>query len=129
MSGAASASCQCFLLIGKDADATGGVVSTPTSSAFKHLCASPSLSLAISRRRHHFAHLRHVTFHSTQPNEFGVSHLGDDIRQSCFSTSGRTGNNQRRQPVSLDCATQKFSRREDMFLSDKFIERPWTHTR
>ena len=58
-----------------------------------------------------------------------MCHFGDDIRQSCFSTSRWTGNNQRRQAVGLDCATQEFSRRENMFLSDKFIEYPRTHAR
>src|SRR5437762_11716965 len=80
-------------------------------------------SESVCRRGHYFAHLRHVTFHSAQSNEFGVGHLGDDICQSCFAASGWTGNNQRRETVGFDCATQEFSRRQDMFLPDKLIER------
>src|SRR6266480_1407963 len=92
-------------------------------------CFAAGSAEPISRRGHHFAHLRHITFHAAQANKFRVGHFGDDIRQSCFATSGWARNNQRRQPVSLDCATQEFSRREDMVLSDKFIERPWTNAR
>src|SRR5438874_10912783 len=84
-------------------------------------------SEAVRRRGHHLAHLGHITLHSAQSNELGVGHLGDDIRQRCFAASGWTGNNQRRKAVGFDCATQKLSRREDMFLSDKFIEYAWTH--
>jgi hypothetical protein len=58
-----------------------------------------------------------------------VGHLGDNIGQRCFAASGWTRNNQRRETVGFDRATQKFSRREDMFLSDKFIECAWTHAR
>src|SRR6476660_5266925 len=83
----------------------------------------------ISRCRHHFAHLRHITFHATQPNEFGVGHLGDDIRQRSFATSGWARNYQRRQPIGFDGATQEFPGRQNMFLSDKFIEGTRTHAR
>src|SRR4029078_2788015 len=83
----------------------------------------------ISRCCHHFAHLRHITFHATQPNEFGVGHLSGDIRQRSFPPSRRAGNYQRRQPIGFDGATQEFPRRENMFLSDKFIEGTRTHPR
>src|SRR5882757_9737407 len=83
----------------------------------------------IRRCCHHFAHLRHITFHTTQPNEFGVGHLGDDIRQRSFAPSGRTGNYQRRQPIGFDGATQEFPTRQNMFLSDKFIEGTRMHAR
>src|SRR5207248_1800200 len=67
--------------------------------------------------------------HPTHSDELGVGHLGHDICQSCFAASGWTGNNQRRETVGFDCATQEFSRCQDVFLPDKFIECAWTHAR
>ena len=43
--------------------------------------------------------------------------------------SGRSGEDHRRQAIGFDGATQKFPRRKDMFLADKFLERARPHPR
>jgi hypothetical protein len=85
-------------------------------------CAEP-----IGGRRKHTAHFGDVTFHAADPNKFGVSHLGDHTRQRRLSATGRPVENHRRQAISFDCAAQEFPRRKNVFLTGKFLERPWSH--
>ena len=84
---------------------------------------------AVGRRGHHFAHLGDVAFHAAQPFELRLRHLRDDLRQRRFARSRRAGENDRRQPIRLNRAAQKFSWREDVLLPDKFLERTRPHAR
>ena len=76
---------------------------------------------------YHPSHLCDVAFHSAQPLEFRTGHVRDDLRQRGLPSPGRAGQDYGRQPIGLNCASQKFSRREDMFLPDKFLESARTH--
>ena len=83
----------------------------------------------ICRRGNHATHFGDVAFHAADPDKLGVRHLGDNVRERCFAAAGRTGENHGRQAISFDRAPQKFSRRENMFLADEFLERARAHTR
>ena len=76
---------------------------------------------------HDFPHLRDVAFHSAEPLEFRAGHVGDDMGEGGFAGAGRAGEDDGRQPIRLDRAPQKFSRREDVFLPDKFFQSARAH--
>ena len=73
------------------------------------------------------AHFGDVAFHAAEPLEFRVGHVGDDMGEGGFAGAGRAGQNDGRQTVGLDRAAQQFSRREDVFLADKFLQRARAH--
>jgi hypothetical protein len=87
-------------------------------------CAEP-----IRGRGKHSAHFGDIAFHAADPNKFCVRHLRDDARQRGFSAAGRPVENYRRQAISLNGTTQKFARRKNVFLADKFLERARPHPR
>ena len=84
-------------------------------------------SKPIRGSRHYPPHLRDVAFHSTEALEFRACHVRDDLRERRFTGAGRAGQNDGRQPVGLNRAPQKFSRREDVFLPDKFFKGARAH--
>ena len=84
---------------------------------------------AIGRARDHTAHFGHIAFHATQPNELGVSHVGDDMSERGFSGARRPGQNHRWQTIGFNRTAKQFSRSKNMFLADKFIERSRSHPR
>src|SRR5215469_2593231 len=77
----------------------------------------------IRGRGQHAAHLGNITLYTADPNEVRMRHLSDDSRQRGLTTTRRPVENYRRQAISFNRATQKFSRRKDMFLADKFLQR------
>src|SRR5450755_4206451 len=85
-------------------------------------CSKP-----IRGSRHDPPHLRNVAFHSTEALEFRAGHVRDDLCQRRFTCAWRAGQNDGRQPVGLNRAPQKFSRREDVFLADKFFKGARAH--
>ena len=84
-------------------------------------------SKPIRGSRHDSPHLGDIAFHSAEAFEFRAGHVRDDLRQRGFASAGRAGQDHGRQPIGFDCAPQKFSRREDVFLADKFLEGPRAH--
>ena len=93
----------------------------------KHDCFLAGILPTIGRRRHDAPHFCDVTFHAAQAHKLRLRHFGDDLRERRFSGSGRPGQNHRRQTIRFDRAAQKFAGRENMFLSDKFLERARSH--
>jgi hypothetical protein len=79
-------------------------------------------SETVLRRGDHFPHLGDVTLDAAQPFELRVGHVGDDMSERGFAGPGRAGQNQGGQPIGFDRASQKFSGRENVFLSDEFVE-------
>ena len=53
--------------------------------------------------------------------------LRDDARERRLAASRRAPQEHRAQFVALDLRAQRFARREQIFLADKFIERLRTH--
>jgi hypothetical protein len=49
------------------------------------------------------------------------------VSERGFAGAGRAGQDQGREAIGLDGASQKFSRREDVFLADELIECARTH--
>jgi len=49
------------------------------------------------------------------------------LRQRRFACPWRTGQDDGREPVGFNRAPQEFSRREDVFLPDKFLEGARAH--
>ena len=85
-------------------------------------CSKP-----IRGSRHYPPHLRDVAFHSAEALEFRAGHVRDDLRERRFTGAGRAGQDDGRQPIGLNRAAQKFSRREDVFLPDKFFKGARAH--
>src|SRR5207248_2581852 len=56
-------------------------------------------------------------------------HLRDDVSERRLAGAGWAGQDDRRQPVGLDGAAQKFARPKDVLLPDEFVERARTHPR
>ena len=83
----------------------------------------------IRRPRNQATHFGDVAFHAANPDKLGMRNFGDNARERCFAAAGRTGENHGRQAISFDCASQKFSRPENMFLADEFLERARAHAR
>jgi len=84
---------------------------------------------AISRRRDHATHFGHVAFYAAQSHELCVRHLRNDVRERGFSGARRTGKNYGRQTIGFNRSAQKFSRPENMFLADEFLEGMRPHPR
>ena len=81
----------------------------------------------IGCRGDHTPHFRDIAFHTAQAHEPGVRHVGDDMRKGCLAGPRRPGENHGGQTVGFDRAAQQLARRENMFLADKFLERPRPH--
>src|ERR1700730_13703984 len=73
------------------------------------------------------SHFGDVAFHSAEADEFRMRHFRDDVSERGFAGAGRPGEDHGRETIGLDGATQKFSRPEDVLLSDEFFERARTH--
>jgi hypothetical protein len=57
------------------------------------------------------------------PTVFG----GEQSREGCFASSGRTGKDHRRQPIGFQQATQQFAGAEKVLLTHEFIKTRGTH--
>src|SRR5437667_11608468 len=65
--------------------------------------------------------------HRTERDEITASTFGDDLGKSRLARSRRSPQDQRRNFVAFDLPAQRFTRREDLFLSGEFLQRPRTH--
>src|SRR5262249_40041188 len=75
------------------------------------------------------SHLGYIAFDAAQTNKLGVSHVGDDMGERCFSGARRSGQDYRWQSIGFNRAPEQFSRRQNVPLSDKFLERARSHPR
>ena len=57
-----------------------------------------------------------------------MRHVGNDVGESRFAGARRAGKDHGRQTIGFDRAAQEFSRPENMFLTDKLVERPRSHS-
>jgi hypothetical protein len=83
----------------------------------------------IRARGKHAAHFGNIAFDSTDPNKFRVRHLSDDASQRGLSAAGGPVENHRGQAIGFNRATQEFARPKNVFLANKFLERPRPHPR
>jgi hypothetical protein len=74
-----------------------------------------------------FAHLGDVAFDAAEALELRVGHVGDDVSQCRFASSGWAGEDEGGKAIGFNGAAQKFSRRKDVFLADELIEGSWAH--
>src|SRR5690349_16045165 len=72
-------------------------------------------------------HFSDIALYTADSDKFGVCHLGYDVGQGCFSAAGGSGKNHRWQTISFNRAAEKFPCSENVFLTDEFQERSWTH--
>lgn len=84
---------------------------------------------AICRRSDELTHFGHVAFHAADSNEFCIGYFCNDASESCLSTAGWSVENHGRQTIRFDCTAQKFARRKNVFLADKFVECARSHAR
>src|SRR4029453_2363459 len=87
----------------------------------------PRCAETVRSRGKDTAHLSDVAFNPANPNKFRMSHFRNDTRQRGFAASGRAVKNYRWQAIGFDRAAQKFARRENVFLADKFLQRSRPH--
>ena len=65
--------------------------------------------------------------HRGKFDEIGMGHAGDDLGQRGFADAGRPPEKQRAGVVALDLHPQRLAGRENVFLSDKLIQRTRAH--
>src|SRR5215469_6751744 len=68
-------------------------------------------------------------FVAANSNEFRMCHFRNDAGKGCLSASGRTRENYRWQTIRFNRPAQKLSRRKNVSLTDKFLERARPHPR
>jgi hypothetical protein len=71
--------------------------------------------------------VRHIPLHAAQPFESRPRRGSNHLRKACFSDPGRTIQDDRGNPVSLDSAAQQLAWAQNVPLTDVFFQRPRTH--
>ena len=66
--------------------------------------------------------------HRRELNKLRLSHASDDLGQRSLARPRRAPENERANIVALKLRAQRLSRRNQMLLANKLIQRPRTHT-
>jgi len=65
--------------------------------------------------------------HSRELNELGLGQAGDDLGQRRLTRPRRAPEDERADVVALELGAQRLAGRNQVLLSDKFVQRPGTH--
>ena len=76
---------------------------------------------------HHRLDLLDASEHGRELDEFGLGHVGDDLRERRLAHARGSPEDHRAWIIALDLRAQRLAGPEDLLLTDKFVECAGTH--